>query len=66
MTSASKRRASAIPVGVDRRWDWLVGQASSLVVETLTSPVMQCKGAARDAEIQLVQRFFKGIGSFPR
>lgn len=31
MVGQSKRRGSTIPVSVDRRWDWLLGQVTLIV-----------------------------------
>lgn len=31
MVGQSKRRGSTIPVSVDRRWDWLLGQVTCIL-----------------------------------
>ena len=34
MVAQSRRRASVLPVSVDRRWDWLLGQVCIVLLKT--------------------------------
>lgn len=52
MVGQSKRRGSTIPVSVDRRWDWLLGQVTFIldgittVLKVASEPIF-CGGDVR-------------------
>lgn len=61
MVAQSRRRASVLPVSVDRRWDWLLGQVPAVnFMQRLNNSTSSSRYALDCIYIVLLRLFHRG------